>query len=617
MESGCGYLQKPNGSMGGNGSIIKRKPEPSPTPTPSPTPSPTPTPQGPSIGGEIFAEYEIRGKVFPNETLRIVRIFDDPEGNRIQSYLWESSIDGEKWEEVKKGSDEANKYYLTQNIDLGKRFRAVVVYSNGRKVVTRKTNEVLIVENPKSKTNNTGKAVFQIIGIPSVGKTLKVDRVTRDPDGHLKPKVSAEEPVYTWQSSIDGTNWETIFANNSKIVVRNSEDGKYLRFIASYFDKKGFKETVYSNIVYVSPFGDVTSSLESQYEIRGIAEINQTLKVVRTIEDPYQIAVTSYNWQTLNEKNEWVVIKSSTESFYITKNTDASKKIRVEVTYTSTKGTKKKLTNIVTILDTVTPSPAPPPSPFPAPILPTVRLAEYQLRGIFSANQTLIVVRTVDDPDGNDIISYTWQSTFDGINWSNIKGGISNTYVTKNTDIGKKIRVIVSYTNSKRTSERITNEALISPTPITGPAPAPGPGPAPAPGPITGAPISTSESPFTQTPSVPTNTYDVVLQMSDIMVTNTGFNYNADDKIKIIPDNGAEVEPIYDVRGALMNVKVNKPGIGFTDFPKIFIESTQGVNAQMIPIFSIIRVGDLPEDQDIIPSGTPVVSVVDCVGRFR
>jgi hypothetical protein len=65
----------------------------------------------------------------------------------------------------------------------------------------------------------------------------------------------------------------------------------------------------------------------------------------------------------------------------------------------------------------------------------------------------------------------------------------------------------------------------------------------------------------------------------------------------------------------LVDVKVISSGIGFTDFPNLFIESQSGLNAVIVPVFNILRVGDLPEDQDIVPPGTQIINVVDCVGK--
>lgn len=111
--------------------------------------------------------------------------------------------------------------------------------------------------------------------------------------------------------------------------------------------------------------------------------------------------------------------------------------------------------------------------------------------------------------------------------------------------------------------------------------------------------------------------YPVVLKLVDVAIGNRGINYKPTDKITITPDQGVILEPKYDTQGRLSDVLVVNTGIGFTDYPKIEIKSTEGINAQIIPIFDVIRIGDLPEDQDIVPPGTNIIHVVDCVGRVN
>ena len=132
--------------------------------------------------------------------------------------------------------------------------------------------------------------------------------------------------------------------------------------------------------------------------------------------------------------------------------------------------------------------------------------------------------------------------------------------------------------------------------------------------------LTIPNKPDTQTmsPSDPTRSngsYPVVLSIKKIIVANPGINYRENDKIVISPSCGAELDPKYDDFGRLVSVAVLKDGIGFTDIPDIYIESLTGINARMIPLFNVIRVGDLPEEQDIVPIGTPIINVVDCVGR--
>jgi hypothetical protein len=115
---------------------------------------------------------------------------------------------------------------------------------------------------------------------------------------------------------------------------------------------------------------------------------------------------------------------------------------------------------------------------------------------------------------------------------------------------------------------------------------------------------------------VPNNTYNVVLDIGDVYIENTGVNYTPGDEIVIEPSNGAELEPVYDDTGRLIRVNILNPGIGFVEFPQIFINSNTGVNANIIPVFNITRLTE-NEDGDVlpeIPQGTPLISVVDCVG---
>ena len=90
------------------------------------------------------------------------------------------------------------------------------------------------------------------------------------------------------------------------------------------------------------------------------------------------------------------------------------------------------------------------------------------------------------------------------------------------------------------------------------------------------------------------------------------------DQIIIQPNNGAILEPTYDKFGRASSVNIVNPGIGFTDVPNIFIRSNTGLNAVIIPIFGVKRIGnDLNEIQEEeLPEMFNVVEVIDCVGKI-
>jgi hypothetical protein len=117
-------------------------------------------------------------------------------------------------------------------------------------------------------------------------------------------------------------------------------------------------------------------------------------------------------------------------------------------------------------------------------------------------------------------------------------------------------------------------------------------------------------------PSIPGGTYPVVLEIGDVVINDPGVNYDPTDPIVITPDNGAVLTPTYDDAGALIDVTIENPGIGFTDYPNIYIDSVNGINAEIIPQFKIIRLGNLSQEKDIVPTDAQIIHVVDCVGRI-
>lgn len=110
--------------------------------------------------------------------------------------------------------------------------------------------------------------------------------------------------------------------------------------------------------------------------------------------------------------------------------------------------------------------------------------------------------------------------------------------------------------------------------------------------------------------------YPVILQLKDVLILNPGGNYKDTDPLIISPSNGAELIPEYDRFGSLVGVEIANPGIGFTEAPKIFVESTTGINAYAIPLFETIRIGDSPESENIIPENIKLIEVIDCVGKL-
>jgi hypothetical protein len=109
--------------------------------------------------------------------------------------------------------------------------------------------------------------------------------------------------------------------------------------------------------------------------------------------------------------------------------------------------------------------------------------------------------------------------------------------------------------------------------------------------------------------------YPVVMYLCNTQVANSGVAYSTTDRIVVLPDKGAVLEPVFGAFGSIESIKVVSSGIGYTALPEISIESDTGYNAKILPVLCVNRVGDIPQDQVIIPPGETIIHVVDCVGK--
>ena len=83
--------------------------------------------------------------------------------------------------------------------------------------------------------------------------------------------------------------------------------------------------------------------------------------------------------------------------------------------------------------------------------------AIFSINGRAAIGQTLSITENIADPDGNGQLSYSWQSSSNGSSWSQI--GTSATYKVTETDEGKKIRSVISYTDNQEFVEEVITKA--------------------------------------------------------------------------------------------------------------------------------------------------------------
>lgn len=115
-------------------------------------------------------------------------------------------------------------------------------------------------------------------------------------------------------------------------------------------------------------------------------------------------------------------------------------------------------------------------------------------------------------------------------------------------------------------------------------------------------------------PTSSTGSYPVILYLCEVFIDESGINYSPEDKIIITPDIGAVAEPKFDQQGRVVSVKVTVSGEGFTEYPKLYIQSETGYNAILRPKLCIDRIGNDELKEPTLQD--KIVTVIDCVGKI-
>ena len=84
------------------------------------------------------------------------------------------------------------------------------------------------------------------------------------------------------------------------------------------------------------------------------------------------------------------------------------------------------------------------------------------IAGTIQENAILTASNTLADADGLGTVTYQWQQSTDGTNWSNISGAINATLTLNNAQSGKFVRTQASYTDQQGTAETIASAATAS-----------------------------------------------------------------------------------------------------------------------------------------------------------
>ncbi len=120
-----------------------------------------------------------------------------------------------------------------------------------------------------------------------------------------------------------------------------------------------------------------------------------------------------------------------------------------------------------------------------------------------------------------------------------------------------------------------------------------------------GCPVGTPEDPNEPPSGGFDDGSDVISVFDNVFVENGGFGYDDGDTLV-----GGDGELIID-NGTITGVRMN-PTIGLTSLPNLSINTRTGHNAILKPVLRFVN----PNNAGfVVPFGTPVLQVIDCVGK--
>ena len=284
--------------------------------------------------------------------------------------------------------------------------------------------------------NTAPTGLPSISGTAQVGQTLTVDTSgVSDADGLTNVAYS-----YQWQA--DGA--EISGATGSTYTLAESDAGKAVSVTVSFTDDAGNAEELTSG-----PTAEVAARPNTPATglptISGTALVGETLTAETSAiadEDGLDNGVFAYQWQS-----EGVDISGSTGETYTLADADVGKVISVRVSFTDDAGNGETLTSEPTAEVAARPnSPA---------------TGQPAISGTALVGETLTADTSgIADDDGlsNVSFSYQWISNDGGAD-SEIGGATGSTYILASGDVGRTIKVWVSFTDDGGNEESLTSAA--------------------------------------------------------------------------------------------------------------------------------------------------------------
>ena len=283
-------------------------------------------------------------------------------------------------------------------------------------------------------------------GLPAITGTAQVDETLTastsdiaDADGLITVSYS-----YRWIRSDGNTDTDIKHATGSTYELSDADEGKTIKVQVTFTDDADNEESLTSaatEAVAARPNSPATGLPT----ISGTAQVEETLTVdTSAIADSDGLTNVSYRYQwSRGDGNADTDIEDAAVSTYTLATTDEGKTIQVRVSFTDDADNEESLTSAATAVVEAKPNSAP-------TGLPTIS-------GTAQVGQELTADTSgIADEDAlNDaVFAYQWLADD-----ANIQGAANSTYTLSDEEVGKAIKVKVSFTDDGSNDETLTSAA--------------------------------------------------------------------------------------------------------------------------------------------------------------
>ena len=323
--------------------------------------------------------------------------------------------------------------YTLSDDDVGKLIKITVTFDDDADHEETLTSAATVAVAARPNRAATGAPT--ISGTVQAGETLTAD--TSD----IADEDGLDSVSYTYQWLADDAEIEG--ATAATYTLSDDDVGKLIKITVTFDDDADHEETL-TSAATVAVAARPNRAATGAPTISGTVQAGETLTAdTSDIADEDGLDSVSYSYQWLADDAD---IAGATSSTYELSDDDVGKLIKITVTFDDDADHEETLTSAATVAVAARPNRA-------ATGAPTIT-------GTVQAGETLTAdTSDIADEDGLDSVSYTYQWLADD---AEIEGATAATYTLSDDDVGKLIKITVTFDDDADHEETLTSAATVA-----------------------------------------------------------------------------------------------------------------------------------------------------------